>query len=411
MNYEELLAAKSDGRLNKTQLPIGEYYRMQKDGKYRGLIDIRPEMNDSVAFSEALKTECRQNKTLLNNHQLHFEPVGDAKEITQLEVELGVYLSFEQLLRESPAVVAEKNFLVNTLQQLVEITSYLHQHQVYHLCYSPKTVMVRKGDHHVLLLSHGSFYLGVGNQEELYGSDAQYVAPEVLQHGTVDGRADVYSIGQFMKSLTSLTDMPLEFKNAIKRATSENPEERYERPEDFLKAVQQRRGAIRSFVTLVAAVVAGLVCLALYFDMMPEIQQVEFVKPVPRQHTDDLIDDGFSPEELGVKSADSIDEEELKDMRVYQAKAEEIFRKNYEKEADRILSKIYNKEYMSNSEKVFTSQSESTIQELMKKQAELGDTAGLTPERSQLIASQIIERITNQKKKELGGTNSNGIQK
>jgi hypothetical protein len=97
--------------------------------------------------------------------------------------------------------------------------------------------------------------------------------------------------------------------------------------------------------------------------------------------------------------------------RDYKAKAEEIFRKKYTQEADRILSKIYNKEYMSNAEKKFTAESESTIDELMKKQAELGSDAGLTPERSQLIATEIIDRITEQKKKEMGGTNSRAIVK
>ena len=79
-------------------------------------------------------------------------------------------------------------------------------------------------------------------------------------------------------------------------------------------------------------------------------------------------------------------------------------------EADRILSKIYNKEYMSNSEKKFMAESESTIDELMKTQSEIGADAGLTPERSQLIATEIIERITNQKKQQLN-TNSRAIQK
>ena len=410
MNYEEMLAAKSDGRLNKTQLPIGEYYRMQKDGKYRGLVDIRPAMNASVVFSSALKNECRMNPSLVHHHLLHFEPVMDGDEVRQLEVEKGVFLSFEQLLNESPAVIAGKDFLMDILQQLVEVTAYLHQQGIWHVCYSPKTVLARKGDNSVMLLSHGSFYMEVSDQAELYGDDAAYVAPEVLQHGAVDGRCDVYSIGQFMKSLIDKTDMPLEFRQAVKRATSAKPEDRYECPEDFLKAVQQRRSAVRSLMMLVAAVIIGLICLGLYFDMMPESQQVEFVKPVPRQSTDDLIDDGFSPEELGVVS-DSLSEEEMKNREAYQAKAEQIFRKNYEKEAERILSKIYNKEYMSNSEKVFTAQSQSTIDELMKRQAEMGEEAGLTQERSQLIASQIIERITNEKKKEIGGTNSRGIQK
>ncbi len=66
---------------------------------------------------------------------------------------------------------------------------------------------------------------------------------------------------------------------------------------------------------------------------------------------------------------------------------------------------------MNNSEKKFMSESESTIDELMKVQDEMTAESGLSPERARLISSQIIERITEQKKKALGGTNSRGIQK
>jgi len=37
----------------------------------------------------------------------------------------------------------------------------------------------------------------------------------------------------------------------------------------------------------------------------------------------------------------------------------------------------------------------------MKTQQKMGAEASLTPERSQLIASEIIDRITNEKKKQL----------
>jgi hypothetical protein len=104
-------------------------------------------------------------------------------------------------------------------------------------------------------------------------------------------------------------------------------------------------------------------------------------------------------------------EDTLPTQRDYDATAEEIFRRRYEKEAERILSKIYNKDYMNNSEKKFMSESESTIDELMKVQDEMTAESGLSPERARLISTQIIERITEQKKKALGGTNSRGIQK
>lgn len=402
MNFEEMLAAKNEGKLNKTSLPIGEYYRVQIDGKFRSVINIRPDLDSSIAFSGALKTECERNKTLANKHQLHYTPVVNEKgEIEQLEVEQGVFLSMEQLLNENPAVVAEKGFIDNTLQALVDITTYLHGQGIQHVCYSPKTVMVRKGDRAIMLATHGSFYLSMNDQRGFYGDDAVFVAPEVLEHGSVDERCDVYSIGKFMEAIFEHAGMSVEYRKALKKATSEKPEDRYASPQALLKAVQARRQFMRSVLMFLTAAIAALVILEIYLELVPEPTQVEFVKPAPRQATDDLLDDGFQPEDLGVVSADSLTEEDEEAHRVYQAKAEEIFRKNYEKEADRILSKIYNKDYMNSTEKAFAAESQSTIEELMKVQQKMGQEASLTPERAQLIASEIIDRVTNQKKKQL----------
>ena len=404
MNYEEMLAAKNEGKQNRTLLPIGEYYRIQTDGKYHAVVRIHQELNSSIVFSGALKKECERNKTLINRYQLHFTPVmNENGEVEQLDVENGVFLSMEQLLTENPAVVAEKGFIDNTLKALVDITTYLHSQGIRHVCYSPKTVMVRRGDHAVMLLSHGSYYMAMNDQRGFYGDDAVYVAPEVLDHGTIDDRCDVYSIGKFMEAIFLHAGMSVEYRKAMKKATSEKPEDRYDTPLALLKAVQSNRSMMRTGMLLAAAVVVALIAFEIYSELVPEPTQVEFVKPAPRQATDDLLDDGFKPEDLGVVSADSLSEEDLETQRMYRAKAEEIFRKNYEKEADRILSKIYNKDYMNTTEKQFAAQSQSTIEELMKVQQKMGQEASLTPERAQLIASEIIERITNEKKKQLKG--------
>ena len=270
---------------------------------------------------------------------------------------------------------------------------------------------MRKGDLAVMLLSHGSFYQQMTDQQAFYGDDAQYVAPEVLEGGIVDERSDVYGIGRFLQSLMGQSDLPIEYRSAVKKAVSELPDDRYDTPEDLQKAIMKRRSSIRSAVTTVLALVAALICVGIYFEMVPETNPVEFVKPAPREPIDDLLDDGITPEELGLGGSGATEEDAQPDKRDYDAKAEEIFRKKYEKEADRILSKIYNNDYMSNSEKKFMSESESTIDELMKVQDEMTAESGLSPERARVISSQIIERITEQKKKALGGTNSRGIQK
>ncbi len=410
MNFEELLIAKAGGKLNQSHMPIGEFFRAKMDNKYQSRVDIHDSLIANITFSEALKRECEENNTIGDKHQLHFTPVMQNDEIVSLAiVEPGQYMSFAEMLSETPAVVANHNFLEIVLEGLVSITALLHKRGIRHVCFSPRTVFVRKGDYSPMLLSHGSYYLSMSNLEEFYGEDAQYVAPEVLQHGTIDDRCDVYSIGKFIQSLGAVSDMPIEYRRAMKKAVSESPEDRYNTPEELLNAVRKQHNFIRSAIIVSISCIMALVCVGLYFDMFPETNPVEFVKPVPRQPTDDLLDDGFDPAELGVtNSGDSLIYDQASE-RDYQAKAEEIFRKKYTQEAERILSKIYNKEYMSNAEKKFTAESESTIDELMKKQAELGNDAGLTPERSQLIATEIIDRITEQKKKEMGGTNSRAI--
>ena len=98
MNYEELLEARNEGKKRQTLQPIGGYYREQVDGKWRGVVDIKPELNSNIAFTKALAEECERNKTLANHRQIHFTPVMEGSEISQLELETGTFLSFEQLL-------------------------------------------------------------------------------------------------------------------------------------------------------------------------------------------------------------------------------------------------------------------------------------------------------------------------
>ena len=94
-------------------------------------------------------------------------------------------------------------------------------------------------------------------------------------------------------------------------------------------------------------------------------------------------------------------EEERRQQKEYEAKAEQIFRKRFTAEADRVLSKIYNNEHMNSSEKKFLSEMSGVNEELMKLQNEIAEEAGLSNARSQLLGTEIVETLTEQKKKKL----------
>jgi hypothetical protein len=95
-----------------------------------------------------------------------------------------------------------------------------------------------------------------------------------------------------------------------------------------------------------------------------------------------------------MKDSLTIDQKEMKE---YEAKAEQIFRKQFTKEADRILSKVYNNDKMNLSEKDFMARSRSMTEELAKVEQELAKSSNLGNERSQRIASEIIDQLTTKK--------------
>ena len=413
MNYQEMLSLGNVQIAKGALLPIGLFRKKHNGVKYENVLDLRRHLSDSVLFHEDVKRECEENAGLTSPHQLHFA-IGETVdgEPKSLSVEKGRFTTFAQLLFDTPSLVGRKDFLDNAIKQLFDAASYINEKGVYHLCYSPDNVLARVGDNKLMLLSHGSYYINMKDQGDIYRDMSAYVAPEVMTGGTADERSDVYSIGKFIEWLYSTGEIPMEYKRLVRKATKENPEERYN-DVDAMRSALKALKATRSSLTMFAiALVAALCIVGFYFGMVPETNEIEYVKPAPRQSTDDLLDDGFDPAmELGVISGDSLDRmppEKKKQYEEYAKKSEEIFRKQFEREADRILSKVYNAEYMGANEKNFMASSKKIFTELAEVQQKLAGEANLTNEKSQLIASQIIDKITEEKKKNL---KKNGIQK
>ena len=213
MNYEELINAKSGPKAKLTRMAIGQFGKKQVGEKYQNVLDVRPQLNANIQFSEALKVDCAKNRELSHKYQLHFEPVLEGGDVVRLMVQQGNFTTLAQLLDEQPALVAEKGFLDTLFHQLLDVTEYLHKKGVSHVCYAPQNVLVRKGDNAVQLLSHGSFYFHINGQKELYEGMEEYVAPEVLNDGTIDNRCDIYSLGKLIDFLFEKCDMPYEYKN------------------------------------------------------------------------------------------------------------------------------------------------------------------------------------------------------
>lgn len=414
MNYEEMLEAREGVATHREQLPLGFFYKKLIDKKYRHVISLKPSLTDSIVFCESLKRDCELTGHVQHGSQLHFAAKEDSGGIYELELEQGSYLTFAQLLDSNPAVVAQKDFIDRTIEKLADLTVRLNGEGVYTLCFAPQTVFARKSDNAPLLLIHGSFYQGMSDSVRLYEGFEQYVAPEVLAGDNADDRSDVYALGKFIERLFAQASMPIAYRRVVARATRQDPAQRYQSVSDMMATLKRLKALVRSALSFGLALAAVLLCFAVYFETVPETTEVEFVPAAEKEAFDDLLDDGFDPgTELGLVAVDSsgnqITPEDRKRMAEYEAKAEQIFRKRYAEAAEQILAKVYNSDYATRSEKDFMTLSTEMNEQLVATQMKLAADADISDSKSQRIAAEIIEMLTNRMKRDLGIRN--GYQK
>ena len=399
-----------DGASHREEMPIGVFSKKLLDRKYRNVVQLKPLLTESLVFSEGLKNDQRAASAVTHPAQLHYEILNDGKGGCELDLDAANIQTLAQLIDANPAVVAQPGFIDDTIRTLFDFTILLHERGIYHLCYAPQEIFVRKSDQLPMLLLHASHFVTMTVLAQVYTGFERFVAPEVLSDHVAGERQDVYALGRLIEWLFQHSDLPFEYKKVVSRATQTDPEQRYASVADMKQALQARRNMKRSAFTFGAAVAAVLLCVWLYFELVPQSADIEFVNVANKADAAaELPDSGFNPEtELGLwEDVDSIDvndtltASERAQMDAYMKKAEEIFRRQYQREADRIISKVYTKEGMSLSENVFVASTNAMTDELKEMERKLAEDAGISDEKAVRIAAEINDQLAREKQRNL----------
>lgn len=412
MNFEEMIEARNTRKTNKVLLPYGYFYKRQFDGKYSNFVEFHDELADNINFAKCVRAECDFVASFEHKAQLHFTHNEGDDGIYAIAVEVGNYLTLGQLLNDDPSVVARNEFITKVIKELLDITVSLNEQEVYHVCFAPSNILLRKNDNAVRLLCHGSFYRKL-DQDVLYDGVEEYVAPEVLNGGEIDGRSDVYSLGKFIAYLYDSSGLPFELKMIIEKATAANPEDRFDSVASLRDTINKVTMMRRTTTTAIAAIAIAAVIVGLFFYLLPSPEVIEYVKPVNEVVPDEMVEEdldaliGIGADadsatiaavvELQKHKKDSLGMSEGK-LREYNSKAEAIFRKQFTKAADEIISKVYTPSNLTGEANAFAAKSKRMTEELAKKQAELTKAAAINGSHAQRIASEIIEQITEKKK-------------
>jgi serine/threonine protein kinase len=415
MNFEEMLEQREVKKTSKIRMPYGYFYKRLTGGKYSNFVQFHDELTEDIFFGHCVKAECEAVASIDHKAQLHFSTNGEDDGVFAIAVEVGNYQTLEQLLNENPAIVARNEFMASTLKSLFDITSKLNAENIYHVCYAPSNILMRKNDNSVRLLCHGSFYKKV-DVDLLYEGVEDYIAPEVFDRGVIDSRTDVYSLGKLISYLYHSSGMPFELKPIVAKATDADPEKRYVSVADLEAAINKAHMLKRTGLLAAAALAIALTIVGLFFYMLPSPDVMEYVKPVDEPVPDEMIEEdmdallGIGADTDSATIAQIVQQQQnVKDsigisegkMREYKAKAEEIFRKQFTKAAESIISKVYNKDQMNSSEKDFTTNAQKMTEELVFKKDELMKSTAISADRAEAIADKIIEQLTEKKKAEM----------
>ena len=341
MNFEEMLEQREVKKTSKIRMPYGYFYKRLIDGKYSNFVQFHDELTEDIFFGHCVKAESDAVASIDHKTQLHFSTNGEDDGVFAIAVEVGNYQTLEQLLNDNPAIVARNEFMSATLKTLFDFTAFLNSKGIYHVCFAPSNILMRKTDNAVRLLCHGSFYKKV-DVDLLYEGVEDYIAPEVFDRGEIDARTDVYSLGKLISYLYNSAGMPFELKPVIKKATDADPDKRYASVEDFEAAINRAQTLKRVGLLGAAALAIALTIVGLFFYTLPSPDDMEYVKPIEEPVPDEMIEEdmdallGIGADTDSATIAQIVKQQQhMKDslglsegkMREYKSKAEEIFRK------------------------------------------------------------------------------------
>ena len=169
--------------------------------------------------------------------------------------------------------------------------------------------------------------------------------------------------------------------------------------EQMKSSLAEKRNMRRSIIGLVAAVAIALLCVWIYVDWMPQRSDIEFLEQ-PKKQTYDPFDQPYDPEVQMVLDGDTINITD-EDMEMYTHKAEQIFRKRFESEAEEKISNVFDKVHRGANEKTILADSKQMQDELEELKSNLAEDMGISSERAEEIAKEIIDEKMAKKKKEL----------
>lgn len=246
--------APPDGELLNCGGSTCDCFRVKLYGKLHFKKQLKVELRTDPRYVAALQKEFETGYQLEHPHLVRYLFRGDDYILTE-------YIDGETLdvfMAHHPDYFLHRDNADRFLRQLLDVVSYLHQHQVVHLDLKPSNIMITRVGNDVKLVDLGFCY--TDTYTDTMGRTDKYAAPEQLNDSNkVDARTDIYAIGKILQLLPCAK----RYSKVISRCTANDPEQRYSSVTEIEQQISDRH--IVLWPWLLALLILAVIISAFFF--------------------------------------------------------------------------------------------------------------------------------------------------
>lgn len=361
------------------------------------------------SYQDAFKEEFENGFKLNNINVLAYRDFFRDGQGFAIQMETVDCKSLEQVMHDHPALTANKQLIDKIINEIIKGTAYLHAHGIYHFNLTPANILLADNNYTVKLVNPVYSYMNC--IPPILAFDGNFSAPELLKDGEQpDARCDIFSIGKIIDYIYSYASLPIKYKSVVKKATANNPSDRYQNTQELKNAINA--GKIKEKIFKVAMFLCAIALITGFTYMTIQDyteKETQYVAPAKNsRHTLEIIKN--NPAEYVYQNDSNMNmmtNEEIQEQQIYDKKAANIFKKQFSKKANAIISKMYTAPNMNGDEKAFKAMSVQGFGELGKIQNELIKEYNIDPNEAAKMAQEVINQITQQKMSDLQNNRMN----
>lgn len=366
---------------------------------------LRPEFCSDEECVESFHEAAVLWRELKHPHLLRIGQATSNREKAEVVMEPFNGVTLEEYLYENPSFVAERKELERIIGEVLDALEYLHGRGICQLDLHPRNILLTKGERKVKLVNSLFTYSHLAHSLGLEPNG--FVAPELFGESPVSDlvACDIYALGKFIEYLYDMATLPFPYRKAVQLATSATPDRRPGSITEFRKLVAGGQRMLTAYRG-VAWTAAALMTVGLLFWLTTSggEEEIHFVEPTANNTYiyDSISGQSYYLNDSAMAAREAaIEREKGEQMKMYDRKLNEIFKKSFREKATPVINNIYSQKHMNSETGIFTSVSTQGMQELKKVQEELARQYELDPISTAQVAAEVIEELTRQRMNEL----------